>query len=186
MLFLGLTVWYSSKAAVITDTDIKKYFSTSEKAKDVHSVMMAQGEKFHTILDGFLSGDKESIKAAMVDIDKDMKYVSKNMQVDEEEEPEVWQSILSIVQRTKKMKSHIDKENYQEAYTDFTVLMAHCIQCHEATRGWGSLEPEVLEKVEFVETAKPKKPKPNEVDSKDSAPKSAQPSKTLKSVDAKS
>lgn len=143
---------YCGETKFITDTDIKKMFESSEKLQDVHSVMVDQRQRMQTIFDGFVMGDEHLIADSVNGLDSDMQFIGRNAPIDKGKAMEVWQSMSYILQRSKKMKQNIEKKDYQKAFVDFSAMSAHCIQCHEAARGWGRLEPALIETVSFEET----------------------------------
>jgi hypothetical protein len=156
VLLVGMEVQQglAEEKAIITDKDIQKTFKNSGQSKDLNYVMAGKRRHIQAILDGFLLGDHQLILESVSDLESNMQLVSRNISVDSQNAIEVWQSMAHIMERARKLKQNIEKKDYQKAYADYSDIVSSCIQCHEAIRGWGKLEPEVIKTVVFEEPTK--------------------------------
>lgn len=50
-------------------------------------------------------------------------------------------ALWEISKRVRMMQSAISRNEYQQAYQQFSRLTNQCIQCHQARRVWGRFPP---------------------------------------------
>ena len=121
----------------VTDGQLQEMFGRS------HSVMKAQRERLHGLLDGFLMGDAVAIERYADEIGTDMADVGREFPPDPGQQAEIWKTMSELVEASRQLRTNAHEGNHQEAYQQLAVMVSRCILCHQQRRTWGKfLEPE--------------------------------------------
>ena len=146
-VMLGMLGWtwmsYAHAAERVTDTQLQEMFGRS------HSVMKAQRERLHGLMDGFLMGDTSAIERYADEIGQDMADVGREFPPDPGQQGDIWKTMSELMEASRQLRTSVHEGNHQEAYQHLAVMMSRCILCHQQRRTWGKfLEPQPAQSTE--------------------------------------
>ncbi len=144
--FLALVQYGRASAAeVYTDESIRELFRRSPRANSIHELMSKQHGRLHAILDAFLTGDLETVAVQADAVHTGMKEIVRLFSEKENADDEMIMAIASeILKRSAIVADEARKNNYRDAYVNYTFIGAQCIRCHQTARDWGKMpEPDL-------------------------------------------
>ena len=103
-----------------------------------HAVMERLHGDLEALLDGFLTGNTETIVQYADLIATALLDASQSFPAAPAEQQEVWEDFRQITDEAKRLQAQAHQGLYHQAYHHFVTLSARCIQCHQARRGWGT------------------------------------------------
>ena len=95
------------------------------------------------MLDGFLLGDAELVKASSNNIAQAMSKIVRAVPVEGESQAIAWEAMSKIMKETLAIEKSLGENDYPSAYNAYVSLAGRCIRCHQAVRDYGTfVEPE--------------------------------------------